>query len=257
MPMNDILTRAYELDTLLHDLQRRSAEAIEAVKQAKYDLRTAQANQVEYTGFRALWDKASGRYAGKAEELAYHVRQAEARLDMLLRQQSGIADELSRLREGRSQLPSREELKQSALESPDTAKEWAALESRFCAGQLLPLLKKNGEALKEYRRLLRGEYPVLSVEEQQKICAEPDLWAQQCVDLLQRLQEALGILEIPFELCPYYRNPIFFLMYAAAKHNRLDRASQAQDQVLQTEKIIREILESLSVQHLSGNLSVK
>lgn len=245
MSTNDILTHAYELETRLYSLVLRSREVSEAVKQAKYDLRTAQVNQVEYTGFWALWDKASGRYAGKAEELAYHVSQAEARLDMLLRQQAGIADELSWLREGRSQLPSMEELKDAALKSPETAQQWARLECRLCGAQLLPLLKKNEQALLEYRQLLRGEFPVLSVEEQQQINSEPDIWAQQCSELLERMQAALKVLGRVLDIPPYFQSPIFFLMYAAAKHNRMDRAGQAHDQVLQTEKQVRHLLETL------------
>lgn len=241
MDIHTVLNQVYELENRLFSLTLRSRELGETVKQAKADLRDARVRQVEYTGFRALWDKAHGRYAGKVEELDYNLRRAESELSLLLRQQSEIAEELSDIRKAQISLPSAEELKAAALASPETARLWAVLECRLCAGKLLPLLEKNEQALLEYRRLLRGEYPVLSVDQQQAICAEPDIWSQQCSELLQRMQEPLGILGLALEIPPYYQSPIFFLMYAAAKHNRMDRASQALDQVQEVRRLIARI----------------
>jgi len=241
MKLRSQLKDAYELDSRLFALSLRGKELGETVKQAKAELRDARVRQVEYTGFRALWDKAHGRYADKAEALDYRVRRAEAELKLLQRQQSEITEEISDIQTAKSSLPSMEELKAAALESPETARLWAALECRLCAGKLPPLLEKNEQALLEYRRLLRGEYPVLSVEQQQTISAEPDIWAQQCSELLERMQEPLGILGMALEIPPYYQSPIFFLMYAAAKHNRMDRASQALDQVQEVRRLIARI----------------
>ena len=245
MDIKDTLKSAYELETRLFRLSLRSREIGEAVKQAKFDLREARIKQAEYNGFRALWDKAAGRYEGKMEELNANLRRAEEKLEYLLRQQRDVAQELAYVQEGQSIQPPGEERKAAALAQPETARLWAQLECRLCAEKLAPLLEMNEKALLEYRSFLRGEYPMLSAERQQEICAEPDIWAQQCAALLERMQEPLQILEMALEIPPYYQSPIFFLMYAAAKHNRMDRASQALDQVLQIRKQVRRILEAL------------
>lgn len=236
------LKDVYELETRIHTLTLRTLELTEAVKQAKFEARAANAELVEYNGFRALWDKASGRYAGKVYEMEHRIHRAEQILETVLREQRDTASELSSRQRQRKQLPSAQELKDAALKSPETAQQWARLECRLCGTQLLPLLKKNEQALMEYRQLLRGEFPVLSVEEQQQINAEPDIWAQQCSELLERMQEALKVLGRVLDIPPYFQSPIFFLMYAAARHNRMDRASQAHDQVLGMQKQVRELL---------------
>ena len=84
MDIKDTLKSAYELETRLFRLSLRSREIGEAVKQAKFDLREARIKQAEYNGFRALWDKAAGRYEGKMEELNANLRRAEEKLEYLL-----------------------------------------------------------------------------------------------------------------------------------------------------------------------------
>lgn len=222
----DALSRYYEIQTSLLRLQQRESEGKEALKQAKFDLRSADEALLTYEGSaRSFLDKLTGKREEKTEALRREVRSREAARDALQREQESLRHQQEELTAALETLPSSETLRAEAEQ------EWAVLEARYCAEALIPLLEKNEKALLEYRSVMRGEYPVLSVQRQQEIYAEPNIWAQRCVPLLQRLKEALDVLRIPFTLGGYYESPVAYLVSAAAKHNRLDRVNQALNQV--------------------------
>lgn len=232
-----MLNTVYELETALYRGQLRKKATAESVKQAKYDLRLAEQAQLEYGGsFRSFLDKLSGKQADRAELLSLEVRKADAALKALLRQQEAEAAQLSALREQRSAFP-----EWDALRTPEKDQQWAALESRLCAEALLPLLEETDAALKEYRTLLRGEFPVLSLERQQAIATAPIARAGQCQPLLQRLQTAMEILGTPAEDSTFFRSPAAFLA-AAAKHTQLDRAVAAQAQTAALRKLAKVLM---------------
>ena len=231
-----MLNRVYELETALHRCSLREAELETAVRQAKFDLRTAQQAQAEYSGLRVLLDKLSGKYPEKAETLVRQVRTAEGKLQSLLRQQKAEKQKLSSMQEQRDALPSLQELR-----TPESEALWAKLESAYCAEVLAPLLQKNHDALLEYRALLQGQYPMISVEEQQRISAAPNTCAAQSLPRLLRLQEAMEVLGTPLDLGGYYSAPDSYLV-TAAKHNRFDRVNAALDQVHALQKQARTIM---------------
>ena len=79
-----MLNQVYELETALLRTQRNEQELRDAVSKAKYDLRTARQDQIEYgSTFRAFLDRFSGKRAGKEEQLSREVRKAEAELNEL------------------------------------------------------------------------------------------------------------------------------------------------------------------------------
>ena len=232
------LIQYYEVQTALLRLERRREEITENLKQAKYDLRSGEEKLLNYEGsVRRFFDKLSGKQEEKAEILRRELRKAEAALNSLLREKEALEQNRKALSKQLESLPSPEELR-----GTDETK-WASLEAKFCAEALLPLLEKNHEALMEYRSLMRGNRPeILSVWEQQEICAEPNLRAEQCIPLLNRLQTAMDILGIPFEISSYYRSPAAYLVSPAAKHNRLDRINLALNQVEAMQKKTKELL---------------
>ena len=234
-----MLNRVYELETALHRSSLREADLETAVRQAKFDLRTAKQIQAEYGGVRAFLDKLSGKHTDKAESLARQVRKEEAKLHVLLRQQEAERRNMSTLQEQRASLPPLEQLC-----TPENASLWARPEIAYCAEVLAPLLQKNYDALLEYRALLQGEYPVISVEEQQRISAAPNSCAAQCLPFLHRLQEAMEILGTPLDLGGYYSSPEGYLVSVAAKHNRFDRVNAALDQVLALQKLARTLMDT-------------
>lgn len=231
------LIQYYELQTALVRLERRLKEVKEERKQAIFHLRECNENLLNYEGgVRKFLDKLSGKQSEKLEELNRQIRSAQATYDSRIREEETLERNRKETSEQLAALPSWEELRET-----DELK-WAQLERKLCAEILQPLLEKNRETLLEYRSLLRGERPeILSVQQQQEIYSEPDAWAEKCVPLLQRLKTASDILNISFEICSYYQSPKSYLVYAATKHNRLDRVSQALDQVEKTQKIISNI----------------
>lgn len=214
-----MLNRIYELETASYRSSIREAELKESVKQAKFNLRQATIAQVEYGGIRAFVDKLSGKHADKMEALSREVRKAEAELHSLQRQLEAEKQRLSALQEQRTALPPLEE-----LQTEETKDLWAPLERRYCAEALLPLLTRVEEALTEYRKMLRGEYPILSISDQSAIGAAPISAAEECRPLLDRLEAVQDLPEAGF-----FRSPAAFLA-AAARHNQLELAAAAANQ---------------------------
>lgn len=226
-----MLIRIYELETASYRSSIREAELKKAVKQAKCNLRQATIAQVEYGGIRAFVDRLSGKYADKVEALSREVRKAEAELHSLQRQLEAEKQKLSSLKEQRTALPPLEE-----VQTEETKDLWAPLERRYCAEALLPLLTPVEDALGEYRQMLRGEYPILSISDQSAIGAAPIAAAEACRPLLDRLTAVQELPEAGF-----FRSPAAFLA-AAAKHNQLDRAVDALDQTILLKQLLTRIL---------------
>lgn len=231
-----MLNRVYELETAIFRSSQRAAELTDAVKQAKFNLRQATIAQVEYGGIRAFLDKLSGKYADKAEDFSREARKAEAELSVLEGQLEAQRRILSTLQEQRTSLPPLPQ-----LQTEETKDLWAPLERRYCAECLLPLLDKAEGALTEYRQMLRGEIPMLSIGEQQSISAAPIKLAQECQPLLQRLEKAA--LDLPST--DFFRNPAGFLA-AAARHNQLERAADADAQLRKLKAQLTRLLQSES-----------
>ena len=220
-----MLNRVYELETDIFRSSQKESALKDSVKQAKFNLRQASIAQVEYGGIRAFADRLSGKYADKLETLSREVRKAEAELQSLQRQLEAETQTLSALKEQRTALPPLEELR-----TEETKDLWAPLERRYCAEALLPLLTPVEEALTEYRQMLRGEYPILSLSQQAAIGAAPIAAAEKCRSLLDRLESVQELPEAGF-----FRSPAAFLA-AAARHNQLELAAAAADQTASLKK---------------------
>lgn len=228
------LVRYYEIQTSLLRLTRRAEELTEEVKQAKFDLRSRNVALVEYTGgFRSFLDGLTGKREDRLEALRRNVRREEAGLDAVLRKQQEVDAEILRIRTELAEMPEESTLR-SGMET-----EWAELEVKYCAEALAPLLEEHHRALLAYRSLLRGEYPVLSVQRQQEIRSEPDIRAKKCVPWLLRLKEALDLLEVSFDMGDYYRSPASYLV-TAAQHNHRDQVNKALDQVERVQKMVNQ-----------------
>lgn len=226
-----MLNRIYELETASYRSSIQEAELKESVKQAKFNLRQATIAQVEYGGIRAFVDRLSGKHADKAEALSREVRKAEAELHSLQRQLEAEKQRLSALQEQRTALPPLEK-----LQTEETKDLWAPLERRYCAEALLPLLTRVEEALTEYRQMLRGEYPILSISDQSAIGAAPIAAAEKCRPLLDRLEAVQDLPEAGF-----FRSPAAFLA-AAARHNQLELAASAANQTAALKKHLTQFL---------------
>lgn len=229
-----MLNRAYELERAIHRSAMQVDSLSEEIAKAKAELRAARVAAVEYSGLRALADKLRGRYAEVSEQLARQERHAEEKLKDLQRRREGEKARLAEWKEARAALPSGEELR-----TTENREQWALLEKAYCAEVLLPKLDALEEALEEYRKMLRGEYPILSLETQAEISAAPIAAGNACAEPLGRLEKALEILGKGSEIPAFFHNPAGFLA-AAARHNQLERAVQADQQILALRKLLKE-----------------
>ena len=228
-----MLEEIYSLEIELLRSQEKATALAEAIRQAKYHHRTASQAETEYSsGFRALIHKLTGKYQETLEQFSREASQAEGELNRLLWQQTQETDRQNTLREQLSKLPSRKELC-----TPETKSQWAPLEYRLCAQQLLPLLEETAGALETYRQMLRGEFPVLGVDERQEMTTAPIRTAEACASLVEQAVSLREYLGHPQEDLPFFRNPAGFLA-AAARHNSLNRAAEAADQVQHLRNIL-------------------
>lgn len=236
-----MLKQRYALETDLLHGNLRSKEVAEEIKQAKFDERAAKEALWNYeSSIRGFLHRISGKREENLEALNRKLRRCQQQLSDLLREQEALGQKRDSLTAALQSLPSPEELRETA-----EVKEWARLETRYCAEALSPLLEENHRALLEYRELMQGQRPeVLSAAEQQEIYSAPDIWAVQCQPLIQRLKTALDILNIPFEIGGYYSSPTAYLVTAAAIHNRRDRVNRALDQNLAVRKTVNQIIQN-------------
>ena len=228
------LTQRYQLETALFRLEQKKEETAQRRKQAKYDLRTRQQETTLYEGsFRAFLDKLSGKQAEKEETHRRALRQAEETLAALTRETEMLEQSKKEILMQLEQLPYRQTLCAEARKTPEGDKRWAKLETNLCAEQIIPLLAKTEEALEAYRSQLRGDRmgQIVSYEELHEIGTAHIRWAEQCRPLLQRLQEAMSVMDASCDIGGYFRNPAGYIVSAAAAHNRLDRANDALYQV--------------------------
>lgn len=242
------LRRRYQLETSALRLQSRDQKLTEDLKQAKYARRTCQEKQMAYEGsFRSFLHRLSGKKEDRAEVLSRELRQVEAALNALLRDQEKCRQELADVRQELENLPPLEVLQEIASQTAETAAEAFRLEALFCAGALIPTLEENYSDLFELRRVLRGDRAgeIQTYEERQAIWSAPDISGEKCRSLLQRLESAAAGLDIPFEIGNYYRSPTAFIVSVAASHNRLDRVNQAMDQAAAAKKQAARLLEQL------------
>ncbi len=238
--------RAYfRLETSCLRLEQEEKQAELAIRKAKYDLREAQQERLLYSGsFRAFRDKLAGRR--EEVELTLHraVNQAETSVTTARQEKERLAGELSDIRNQLIQLPSPAELKAKA--EGETFTEFIRLDSLLAVEKLEPLLEENLESLEELRKIRRGERvgELKYRAEWSVLDTMPEKQTREFMPLLSKLEENLPHLGMSLSLGEYFREPTVFLN-PAAKHNQLDRVSQAIGQMEQARKEIRNIRKKL------------
>ena len=192
---------------------------------------------MEYEGsIRALIHKFTGKHQDRMDQLSREKRLAEAEQNRLLAQQEDANARLHALTTRKATLPSWQTLCEN-----ENRLTWAKLELSLCSQALLPRLDDADNALTRYRQMLRGEIPMLSIGEQQQISTAPIRAVEKQNEMLRRLENALEILGTSEHIPDFFRNPGGFLA-AAARHNQLERAAQAEDQIIRLRKTLKQYL---------------
>lgn len=192
----------WSLKTELFHLERQTEQLKQALSQAKYDLRTAKAALLEYSGsFRAFLDKLSGKQEQRLFGLNRDQKRAESRLAETGRELGDASRKLEETRAILDTLPP----------APDPKGE-----ARYCIACLTVLLPEAEQALTESRTLMQNATPgkMYTRQEWQELYSEGDRRARLCADALKQLEAALHTLQIPFSLPNCYRDPVAYLANA-------------------------------------------
>lgn len=235
----------FELENSLLRLETMAEEANQAHRQAKYNLREAQHDRLDYTsGFRAFLDKFSGKREEKELALDRAVKQAETAVTVARQEEQRLTGEIAELRDKLTHLPSPEELKAKA--EGETFTEFIRLDSRLTLKILEPLLAENLESLEELRKIRRGERvgEIKSRAEWTILDTMPEQQTRDLTPLLKKLVENLPHLGMELTLGEYFREPTVFLN-PAARHNQLDSVSRAIGQVEAVQRQLRELWQKL------------
>jgi len=235
--MENGMHRIYELLHLQLDLEREQGKLLNSVSRAKYDLRSAKADILEYEGsFRSFLDRLRGMRENHAEELHRAMRHTEEVLSKLERELADIKHRIADTESALSQLPAPEML--------PACREKHILEADLCLSALEPILEETLQAMLACRELDQRAGEIISQEERQEILTKPVTVGLLCGSWLQRLEIALFGLDIAFKIPDFYRSPAAYL--AATQYTRRDRLNTAIDQTVLLKKLLpqlREIIE--------------
>lgn len=237
----DLKEEALQLEHDAEDLNRRWNEV-----RGKQILCREKLMNYESFSVGSLIDRLKGSYQQRLEDHRRELRHADAEQTALRHELKMLEHKQKKNQEAVDALPDEQTIRSWVQTDPNGQQEFFRREAGLCLTALPPLLEKNHSTLIQLHGYLRGERAgeILSVEEQQKILGAPDRWGEACKTWLLRLKAALDGLNIPFEIPDYYRNPITYILSAAARHNRIDRAAKALDQVAGIKKQIASITQT-------------
>ena len=239
----------HDLEMSALRLQRQLAEHNSALRQAKYELREAQQEQVLYGGsFRRFLDKLSGRQEEKETALRHAVQKAEAKLTAAKSQKELSEKQLSDLKQQQEKSPDWDDLRLQA--EGESLQEWCRLDALLCIEVLSKLLEENHAALIEQRNMMSGANvgKIYTYAEQAETYTAPEKIGQLCKPYILRMRAALEILEIPFETYSYFQNPATFVNGVIASHNRRDRVNDAMGQVEALQQMLPKIQPRLEIE---------
>lgn len=244
--MDNQIRTYYELETEVFRLTLKAEETEQSLRQAKYDCREATVALTEYEGsLRSFLDGLSGKKADKLDALRRTEAHAKQTLSGLTQESERLTAKQEELTAALKALPSFEELKKSAFATPEKTILWATLEAKLCAEKLLSVLQKNWEALEEFRQQMRGNrmHQITTREQIYEVGAAHIPLGEESATLLHRMKEPLALLNQPLEIPHYFLSPAAYIESAAARHNRLDRISKAQQQVEDMQREMKKLLE--------------
>ena len=238
------IRRRYEVEASLPGAERAAERAEAALRQAIFDRRDAVEKELAYSGsFGSLRDRLTGKKEARELELRHGVQRAESALAAARQEKDRAEQQLAEIKAQLEQLPAREALLQMARENPDTDAVCSRLEAAYCAAMLTELLEQNHRDLADCGKLLRGEYlgTFAGSEETARIEATPGVSGRECAEYLRRLRTALERLDMTLEGAPYFDDPVYYIVSAAARHNRLDRCRDALEQNEAMQRAIRRL----------------
>ncbi len=230
------------LETSLLRFGRRRVENEAALRQAKFDLREANAREAEYRGsIRSFLDRMKGAQEQRETELRHAAAAAKQRLADTQREKTLIEQSISQTEERLAALPCLDALRAAA--QGETLTEYCRLDALYCIEVLEPMLGKNHADLFALREKQRGNNigKFYTEDEAAQIATDPVHSADACKPFLTRLRAALEHLQLPFGTWRFYENPAGFLWNVAAEHNRRERLNDALDQVEELQKQLQRL----------------
>ena len=239
-----MIRERFRLETESLLTQRKIKNLTEDIRMENYLLRERKVARIEYDGsLKKMLDALKGKKEQRIEELDRAVRQSEANLQSRKQQLDMEKQTLAELEKAISGIPDRKTLKEQAEGNPAAELEFAKRTAGFCAVQLESMLQTCMTALEEHRKIIRGERAgeLMSQSERLGIMAKPEEIAEAIRPVLEELQEALVRQGEDLQIGVFFQSPSLFLN-PAARHTKLDRASQAMDQVLNMQKTVKTLM---------------
>lgn len=236
-----MLRKIYELETEAFDLDQQYVQAEQQRRQALYDQRCCQDMLTNYETFslKSLADRWKGRREQQLEQYRREIQQAQAQVQQSLRELERIQLRREQNRLARIALPTREALPEQLGNHSEARTEYYRLEFRLLKHMLVLPLQQTEERLLEAQKVLRGNTPgqLMTQEQIQQALTAPYQPAQECTALLTQMAQAADHLQLPFEIPPFFQNPVAYLA-SATQYTRHDRHNNA---LAQTASLLRSL----------------
>ena len=247
--LQSMLREKYALETDLRHFLFLSEQLSAALPGKKAAVRQTETALTEYTHswFRSFRDKLSGTWEEKKEDLHREKLNAANALNQTQRELQDLKRQIQIAREELRDLDIRLEEAAQQLREDETLQQLRRrLEARLLVRDLLPMLKKNAEALEDAADCIRNRDMRMDSlrlqQEQHESLSRADALAKQSRALLEKLMDC-GIL---LEIHPYFENPTGYIVGTAMKYGMLDRINGALRAIRETEDQARELIAQLT-----------
>lgn len=241
MTAHEKLTKKYELEASLSELEFRKEELEEVIPLLKHQKREADVAALATEGLlQRILDRFSGRREEDRENAARAARAAAAALEGAQRDLAIVQGKLETIRAEREALGEKTALLEEVTEQEQAY--FRRLEASLCAEAALHFLRKARKELAAAQELSRN--PMMAVGDGNR----ENIHKANAGDYADKCREKLAIIQacgIDFEIHPYLQNPMGYLV-TAMRYGDMDRMNSAQKGIRDTEAALKELLLQLA-----------
>lgn len=237
----EALHKQYELEASLIHLREQLAVWEKTIPELTFRQREAQEKVwASESGFRKFMNRLSGKGQEEQEAAQQALRAASAELERARREKDSLRGTIAGLEEEIQALGPKEVLREKLTE-PERA-HFLRLEASLHAEQALLFLNQCKKELEQAQYFARN--PMMQADSQYREDirkAKAGALADQCRQQL----EAIVDCGFAFAIHPYIQNPMGYLV-TARRYGDQDQMNKAQQGILETEKMLKELLLQLT-----------
>lgn len=235
----ETLRKQQELEASMYNVQEHLEEAKERIPQLQFALREAQEALLNAGGFKAFWNRVTGK-EDEREALERAVRAAAAALENARREKTALEENRNALQQELDALGDTDAL--AAQLTGQEREQYLRLKAGLHGEKALHLLHKCRKELDQAQNLARN--PMMQVgdgyrenEHKQKAGDFADL----CREQLERIQDC----GMDFPIHAYLQNPMGYIV-TARRFGDQDQMNSAQKALHKTEAALKELLLQLA-----------